>query len=39
MQDRVLISSLNAQNTIVSNAKTSHCVALSVGGLGIGDVL
>jgi hypothetical protein len=39
MQDLVLISSLNAQNLIVSNAKTSHRVALSVGGSGIGDVL
>jgi hypothetical protein len=39
MRDRVLISSLNAQSLIVSNAKTSHRVSLSVGGSGIGDVL
>jgi hypothetical protein len=39
MRDLVLISSLNAQNLIVSNAKMSHRVALSVGGSGIGDVL
>jgi hypothetical protein len=35
MKDRILISSLNAQNMIVSNAKTSRRVSLSVGGLGI----
>jgi hypothetical protein len=39
MQDWVLIISLNAQNPIVSNAKTSHRVALSVGGSWIGVVL
>jgi hypothetical protein len=39
MRDLVLISPLNAQNLIVSNAKTSHRVAFSVGGSGIGDVL
>ena len=39
MQDWVLISSLNAQNLIVSNVKTSHGVTLLVGGLEIGDVL
>jgi hypothetical protein len=39
MQDRVLISSLNAQNPIISSAKMSHHVTLSVGGLGIGGVL
>jgi hypothetical protein len=39
MRDLALIRSLNAQNPIVSNAKTSHRVALSVGGLGIRDVL
>jgi hypothetical protein len=36
MQERVLIISLNAQNMIVSNAKTSHHVTLSVGGSGSG---
>jgi hypothetical protein len=35
MRDRVLISSLNAQNLIVPNAKTSRHVALLVGGSGI----
>jgi hypothetical protein len=39
MRDLVLISSLNAQNPIESNAKTSHRVTLSVGGSGIGGVL
>jgi hypothetical protein len=39
MRDLVLISSLNAQNPIVYNAKTSHRVALSVGGSGIRVVL
>ena len=39
MQDLVLISSLNSQNSIVSNTKMSHCVALLVGELGIEDVL
>jgi hypothetical protein len=39
MRDWVLISSLNAQNLTVSNAKMSHRVTLSVGGLGIGGVL
>jgi hypothetical protein len=39
MKDLVLISSLNSQNSIVSNAKMSHRVVLSVGGLGISDVL
>jgi hypothetical protein len=39
MRSRVLISSLNAQNLIVPNVKTSHRVTLSVGGLGIRDVL
>jgi hypothetical protein len=39
MRDLVLISLLNAQNLIVSNAKTSHRVVFSVGGSGIGDVL
>jgi hypothetical protein len=31
MRDLVLISSLNAQNLIVSNAKTLNRVTLSVG--------
>jgi hypothetical protein len=39
MRDFVLISSLNAQNLIVPNAKMPHRVALSVGGSGIRDVL
>jgi hypothetical protein len=39
MRDWVLIISLNAQNPIVSNAKMSHRVTLSVGGSGIGGVL
>jgi hypothetical protein len=39
MRDCVLIISLNDQNLIVSNAKPSHCVAFSVGGSGIRDVL
>jgi hypothetical protein len=39
MRDLVLISPLNFQNMIVSTAKTSHHVALSVGGSGIEDVL
>jgi hypothetical protein len=39
MRDWVLIISLNAQNPIVSNAKMSHHVALSVGGSRIGGVL
>jgi hypothetical protein len=32
MKDRILISSLNAQNLIISNAKMSCRVPLSVGG-------
>jgi hypothetical protein len=39
MQDWVLISSLNAQNMIVSNAKMSHYVTLSVGGSRMGGML
>jgi hypothetical protein len=39
MRDLVLISPLNALNLIVSSAKTSHRVAFSVGGSGIGDAL
>jgi hypothetical protein len=35
MNDRILIISLNAQNYIISNAKTSRHVSLSVGGSGI----
>jgi hypothetical protein len=35
MKDRILIISLNAQNMIVSNAKMSRRVSLSVGGSGI----
>jgi hypothetical protein len=39
MRDLVLIIPLNAQNPIVSSAKQSHRVSLSVAGSGIGDVL
>jgi hypothetical protein len=39
MWDFLLISSLNAQNLIVSDAKTSHHLSLSVGGSRIEDVL
>jgi hypothetical protein len=39
MRDLVLIIPLNAQNLIVSSAKTSHRVTLLVGGSRIGDVL
>jgi hypothetical protein len=39
MRDLVLISPLNAQNPIISNAKMSHRVSFSVGGSKIGDAL
>jgi hypothetical protein len=39
MRDLVLISPLNSQNIIVSNAKMSHRVAFSVGESGIEDAL
>jgi hypothetical protein len=39
MQDWVLISSLNAQNLILPNAKMSHQVSLLVGGSRIRVVL
>jgi hypothetical protein len=39
MRDWVLISSLNAQNSIVSNDQISHRFSLLVGRSGIGGVL